>query len=263
MATKPIHIPFTPNPSSSNFGEYFSSKRGRSMLFNVNDSVGIPIFPYSLALHMQPGTFSEKMFKSKVVATTYGGYVEWIWPDELDSVSCSASTGAFLGPSTGLVSGNEGQSFRAIGPSDGNVVRRGSKGRRSTIAWERQEDLLDLFRNGGLVYNGQGQPVIRGRVVCTYDRGIYQGHFTTLDISETDDHPFSFDLSWEFKVEKVIYIFPISSSNNDFSLSTGPKVMSGPGNQPATLDGNVKPGETPTERDPNLIFGETDNKRIV
>jgi hypothetical protein len=80
------------------------------------------------------------------------------------------------------------------------------------MAWERQEDLLDLFRNNGAIFDGSGKPVMRGRVMCIYDRGIYVGHFTSFSPKEDDDHAFSFELDWEFKVEQTIYVFPGASS---------------------------------------------------
>jgi hypothetical protein len=76
------------------------------------------------------------------------------------------------------------------------------------MAWERQEDLLDLFHNNGMVYDGNGRPAIRGRIMMIYDRGIYYGFFTTFQVNEDDQHAYSFQLSWEFTVEKTLYRFP-------------------------------------------------------
>lgn len=210
MTSKQIHIPYTQNPSENTMSEYSTSKRGRAMLFQVTDPVGVPLFPYSLALHMNPGSLSEKMQKSKNIVHTYGGIIEYVWPDEFDNLSATASSGAFIGPDTGLVSGQEGLDLKRVGDSRSGS-QRNQHGRHETIAWERQEDLLDLFRNNGIVYNSSGQPVIRGRVLCVYDRGIFQGHFTNFVVNEDDDHPFNFELSWEFKVEKVLYQFSYNS----------------------------------------------------
>lgn len=203
-----IQLPRTPNPPSAEANTYFTS-RGRPMLFQVTDPTNQPIWPYLLAMHVNPQDFSESFQKSKNVVMTYGGFVEFIWPDELDSVSASGSTGAFLGPYTGLTSGSDGLGNGAFGGRDS---RFGAIGRHGTMAWERQEDLLDLFRHNGCVYNGLGQPVLRGRVMCVYDRGIYSGHFTTFSVKEDAEHAFSFTLDWEFKIEHTIYVFPGSSN---------------------------------------------------
>lgn len=203
-----IQLPRTPNPSSDQANNYFT-KRGRPILFQVTDPVNQPIWPYLLAMHVNPKTFNESFQKSKNVVMTYGGFVEFMWQDELDSISANTSTGAFLGPYTGLTSGSDGSGQGAFGGRDSRV---GAVGRHGTMAWERQEDLLDLFRNNGSIYNGSGQPVIRGRVMCIYDRGIYTGHFTTFSSKEDDEHAFSFELDWEFKIEHTIYVFPGASN---------------------------------------------------
>jgi hypothetical protein len=198
-----IKIPSTPNPK---IGEPYSTsetKRGRAMLFQVTDPRNQPIFEYLLALHVNPHDFGESFTKSKTTAMTYGGYVEWVWPDELDAISATASTGAFMGPETGLISGWDGNRGR------NSVV--GTSGRHGTIAWERQQDLLDLFHNNGVIFNGQGEPVLHGNVMCIYDRGIYTGYFTSFNVDETDDKPFAFELTWEFKVLATIYQFPGSN----------------------------------------------------
>ena len=131
----------------------------------------------------------EKMTKTKTVTPTYGGFVEFIWPDELSTISCSHSTGAFLSPDSGLSSGS------------------GPQGRKNSMAWERQEDFLELFHNNGVVYDSSGLPAIRGRVQMIFDRGVFIGHFTNFSVEETDDKPWSFELSWEFRVEFTVYTF--------------------------------------------------------
>lgn len=176
-----------------------SPRRGRPFLFQITSPGNAePLLPVMLALHANPSSVDEHMQKSKTVAMTYGGWVEWVWPDELGSVSCEASTGAFISPDTGLTAG--GDSLLA-----GEGVLKPSAGRKGTIAWERQQDLLELFRNNGMVYNSLGQPVLRGRVMMMYDRGIFTGHFTNFSVNEDEQKPFTFDLNWEFKVESTVY----------------------------------------------------------
>jgi len=194
MASQLINIPHTENPSAVDYDQ-FAPKRGRPMLFQVCDPVfQRPLYPVLLALHVNPQTFSEKMQKTKNVVMTYGGFIEYIWPDELDSLSADMTSGAFISPRTGLTAGSVEDSVH--------------QGRQGTIAWERQEDLLELFRQNGCVFNGMGQPILRGRILCIYDRGIFAGHFTSFNVSETDDKAFTFQLQWEFKVEQTIYKYP-------------------------------------------------------
>jgi len=215
---KRIQLPNTPNPPVSQ-GYSFFTKRGRPVLFQVTDPTNQPLWPYLLALHVNPKSFNESFQKSKNVVMTFGGFVEFVWPDELDSINASASTGAFFGPFTGLTAGSDGHNQGNV--RTGGFRRPNASGRQQTMAWERQEDLLDLFRNNGAIFNGAGQPVIRGRVMCIYDRGIYVGHFTTFSPKEDDEHAFSFELDWEFKVEQTIYLFPGASNQARPGDATG------------------------------------------
>ncbi len=194
-----------PNPDSSVAYNY-EARRGRPMLFQVMRPDRLePLYTTFLALHVNPRSLEERMSQSKNVAMTYGGFVEFVWPEELDSLSAESTTGAFFSPDSGLTAGNERQS------RVGGAGR--APGRRGTIAWERKEDFLDLFRMNGQIFNDVGQPVIRGRIMCVYDRGIFIGHFTTFEESEDDTHPFSFELTWEFKVEHAVYRLPDTADN--------------------------------------------------
>lgn len=199
----PISMPKTPNPTSIDAGRN-AGRRGAAMLWQIVDHTLQPIFPTLLAMHVNPSSLDESFTKSKVVAPTYGGFVEWIWPDELDSISATASTGGFINPNVGLTAGSDIE--KNVFPGSG----LGKVGRQNSIAWERQEDLLDIFKNNGAIFDGKGIPRIRGKVRCIYDRGIYIGHFESFSVKETDDKAFTFELAWEFKVEKVQYIFPQS-----------------------------------------------------
>ncbi len=197
-----VRIPSVPNPGMSSAFDY-EARRGRPMLFQVTEPNSTqPLYTTFLALHVNPDSLEERMTKSKNVVQTVGGWVEFNWPDELSSFSASGSTGAFFSPESGLTAGNE---RRARSPSGSDPM---APGRRGTIAWERREDFLELFRSNGCVYNSEGQPAIRGRVMCIFDRGIFLGHFTTFEETEDDVHPFSFMLSWEFKVESTVYRIP-------------------------------------------------------
>lgn len=195
---KSFHLPYIPNPQPKDALTARMRGGGAPMLFQVLDPwLDEPLYPYMLALHVPPESLSENMSKVQTVVMTMGGYVEFNWPDELSDLNASGSTGGFLGPNTGLSVGSE----RAN--SDFTNL-----GRQGTIAWERQEDLLELFHNNGMVYNSAGEPVLRGRLMCLYDRGIYLGHFSSFDVEETDEKAWTFQLSWGFKVEKTLYRFP-------------------------------------------------------
>jgi len=194
-----VSLPYTPNPNATDSDpEAYSPKRGRPFLFQiVSPGTNQPLYPVLLALHVNPESVEEHMADSKTVVPTKGGWIEFRWPNELNSLSGSNTTGTFYSPSSGL---SAGSAAAQIGGKN--------SGRQGTQAWERQEDLLDLFHNNGMVFDGTGAPAIRGRVMMIYDRGIFLGYFTTLEVVEDDSHAYSFQLSWEFTVEKILYRFP-------------------------------------------------------
>lgn len=200
---RPLNIPHQGNPEVSRTN--YTQRRGQPFLFCILDPNGQPAFDHALALHTNPNSVTERMTKSKNIVMTYGGFVEFNWPDELDVLSASHSTGAFLGPK-GLVSG-----FDRLDASLDDADRK------NTIAWERAEDLLEIFHNNGLIYDGFGKPVLRGTVQLMYDRGIFRGFFTSFSVVEDSMQQFSFQLSWEFKVEQTIYRFPASFVSRDAS----------------------------------------------
>jgi hypothetical protein len=148
----PVRIPHNPNVKVGD-SINSSSKRGKPFLFQVVSPTGSALYPYLLALHANPERLSQSFAKSKVVTPTYGGFIEFVWPDEFDSLSCTGSTGAFLGPSSGLTSGRDNN----VTPYNGRSYTKPDPGRQGTIAWERQEDLLELFRSNGNIFNENGQ----------------------------------------------------------------------------------------------------------
>lgn len=169
---------------------------GRPFLFTVAEVSGVsPLYDVALALYVNPDSVEERMEKSKNISMTYGGYVEFVWPDEYDTISASGSTGAFISPKYGLTAA----ASREPGPS--GIL----SGRRGTLAYERFQDFLELFRHNGMIFGPNGMPAIRGRIIMINDRGAFIGHFTTFSVDEEETMPFRFNLTWEFKVEKTVY----------------------------------------------------------
>jgi len=260
---------------------YATLNGGKPMLFSVTKpDKNEPLYPYLLALHINPSSLDEQFTKSKNTIMTVGGFVEFVWPDELDSLSASASTGAFIGPEHGLTSGAFGTG--SAGVSDVKK-RRESLGRHATIAWERQEDLLDLFRSNGQVYNAVGQPILRGRIQCIYDRGIFSGYFTTFEVMEDAERPYVFQLTWEFKVLDTVYYFPIRSQSSGTmteeewlaqednlpdlektpfdGTSVLPSTLIHPGDPAVTL-GVISPAQSPIPPEISALERGPDNKPL-
>lgn len=195
-------MPSLPYPKSPSVKTAYDAvpdfRGGRMFLFTVMkpDDTTSPLFPVALALYSNPNSLDETYNKSKNIVPTYGGFVEFIWPDELTTVACSASTGAFFTPDGGITgyAGNDDSS------------------RRDTAAYIIYEDLLELFRSNAMIFDSEGRPAIRGRVMMTYDRGIFVGHFTDFDVTDSAESPHTLNLSWTFRIESATYKFPYNSS---------------------------------------------------
>src|SRR5690606_3707304 len=139
----PIEMPNTPNPTDANALRR-PGRRGMAMLWQVLDHMKEPLFPHLLAMHVNPTNFDEGFTASKNIVGTYGGFIEFVWQDELDTISATASTGGFINPNVGLTAASDIEINTIPGQSRANV---GRVGRQSTMACERQEDLLDVFHN--------------------------------------------------------------------------------------------------------------------
>lgn len=152
------------------------------------------MLPHALVAHVNPESFAESFNKKIERIQTRGGFVEQHWGDDLSEISVDQSTGAFVNLYTGLSS----------------VLRQ------RTIAWDRYRDLYDLYRNNASVYDPAGNIVLQGHVMLMFDRGTYLGYFRSFSVEETDSAPFSFKLSWSFKVVETIYQVPMNGAQVPF-----------------------------------------------
>jgi len=133
-----------------------------------------------LFMHVNPDSLAESYRKIINRDYTRAGHVEYHWGEELDSISASGSTGAFISPGVGLANLN----------------------RRATIAWQRWDDLFSLYKNNGNFYDSAGAIVFHGGVRMLYDGAFFEGYFTTFSTDNTVEQPFMFNMSWTFKVEQ-------------------------------------------------------------
>lgn len=184
----------SPNP------QVFTSKKSYSHPLDTRSPLGIPmsfqvvspvnlrrmLLPHSLVLHVNPSSLVENSTQKKEVIQTRGGFVEQHWWQDLTDIQASGSTGSFINVQTGLTS----------------ILRQ------KTIAWDRFQDLVDLFHHNGSVFDPYGNIVLQGNIMLTYDRGVYIGSFRSFSFSETADSPFVFKLDWSFKVEETILEIP-------------------------------------------------------
>jgi hypothetical protein len=155
-------------------------------LVNIKDSgsntpQSQPVFPYMI-LHMNPDSFEVSYSKLINRQATRGGFVEQHWGEELDSISCSGSTGLFITLDAGLSALN----------------------RKASIAYRKYLELVALYRNNGLVYDQRGEVIFEGGIKMYFDGDIYTGYFENMTITESADKPFTFDVSFNFKVKTTL-----------------------------------------------------------
>jgi len=140
-----------------------------------------PYFPF-LVLHMNPESLEESYQKLISRQITRGGYLEQHWGEELDSLSCTVNTGAFVSIGSGL-----------------SVLNR-----KASVAYRKFWDLVALYRNDGAVYDGRGNLILHGGVNMHFDSNIYYGYFENLDVNESGENPYTFSVNFTFKVKKSI-----------------------------------------------------------
>lgn len=139
---------------------------------------GSMIFPY-MVMHINPETWEESYTKLINRTMTRGGFVEQHWGEELDTISCSGSTGAFVSVRSGLSMLN----------------------RKASIAYRKYLELVALYRNNGSVYDQRGNIVFHGGINLHFDSNIYTGYFENLTVNETADNGFTFKVDFSYKVE--------------------------------------------------------------
>lgn len=166
----------------------FSGPRDNSgvvpVLFQVmSPDLTTPLLPDYLYLHVNPASLDVSYSKIVNRIQTLGGFVEQHFGEQLSEISASGSTGAFVSVEDGVTAYN----------------------RKDTVAYQKMQHLIDIFKSNGSVYDDRGQVRFRGRIRLVFGGGIYDGYFTTFNIGESGDSPFKLDLSWNFKVEQEAY----------------------------------------------------------
>ena len=155
------------------------------IVFGLMNPLGDIISDFMLTCQVNPSSFDERMTKKIERIQTKGGWVEQHWGEEMDEISASQSTGAFINVQSGLT----GEAYY----------------QRNTIAFDKFKDLLELYRNNGNVYDSTGDTIFQGSVVINYATAEriekhYIGRFNNFTYNITVDKPWLYELTWTFKV---------------------------------------------------------------
>ncbi len=133
-----------------------------------------------LYFQINPQNFEIAYAKKIHRYQTFDAYVEEYWGEELDTITCSNSTGGFISEELGLDTLN----------------------RARTKPFFKFQDILDVYRNNGNIYNSQGVVIKKGKVVVFFDPGTYFGYFENFNYTESAENPFRFTFNFTFKVQK-------------------------------------------------------------
>ena len=133
-----------------------------------------------LYFHINPQNFDIAYAKKIHRYQTFNAYVEEYWGEELETISCNGSTGGFISEELGL----------------------DTLGRAKTDPYYKFQDILDIYRNNGNIYNDQGRILKKGKLVMFFDPGTYFGFFENFSYTESADNPYKFNFNFTFKVQK-------------------------------------------------------------
>lgn len=138
-----------------------------------------------LVLHVNPSSLNISRPKIATAANAQRGRVRWHYGQGIIQISMEGATGGFVRMYSGLT-------------GTASVTKQ-IPSRRETIAYERYQDLLALFRNNGCVYSNSGTPIHYGIVVLKYDGASYRGWWESFTTTEESSRSFQFTLSAEFQ----------------------------------------------------------------
>lgn len=151
------------------------------VLFQVISPDGItPLIPKAMFLHVNPRNMSLSYTKQIERMQTRGGWVEQHWGDTLATMSLNVASGGFVNVDAGYTT----------------VLRR------ETVGYDIFENLVNIFHNNGSVYDDLGRVIFKGFIRLSYSGGVYDGHFTSLTITEGAEAPFMFTADLSFTVER-------------------------------------------------------------
>lgn len=151
--------------------------------FLIAGPTGRIVVPHALVLQVNPSELSPSFSRVVERIQTRGGWVEQDHGEQLDDVSATFRSGAFIHVRQGLAKHN---------PYD-------------TFAMDKILDLYELYRNNGLIYDDRGRPVFAGAVIMSYDAAIFIGSFRSLEMQWQAENPFSLNGTFSFKTEKILW----------------------------------------------------------
>lgn len=180
-------------------------------------------------LTVNPSSLSVNASKIVTRQQTMTGWTEFHWGEELDTITLTGSTAAFIwdGISSTMKSSirpplkqtsqelvdiyNEYQNIQdlgviapqGIGDQEGLAVTK----RRDTPTYQEFRQLMQLMNANGVTFDIHGLVSERLYIQITYNYAQYRGYFESFDLTESAESPYRFTYNITFKSEKTMYSF--------------------------------------------------------
>jgi hypothetical protein len=144
-----------------------------------------------LFMYVNPTTFSlSHEFIASDGNRSRNGYIVEIWGEQLPKISMSGEVGAFWTDTK-----------NAAGQKTGGLSVRYRKG---SYAYQNFLSLYQIYRNNGYLYTQKKEGAVRiglvGSVNLYYDGTIYTGSFDSLQITHSEDKPYTLSYQFSFTV---------------------------------------------------------------
>ena len=153
---------------------------GRRVAFNIiEDALNPTAYLPPLYMQYNPNTMNFNYQKIITRYQTFTAHVEEHWGEELDNLTGGGSTGGFILEDFGLT----------------------TQYRTNTLPYFKFQDLLDVYRNNGNIYDSDGRIVRKGSILLSYDEGTYFGYFDNFNYTEDANNPFRFTFDFSFKIQ--------------------------------------------------------------
>lgn len=187
---------------------------------------------------INPQSISVNMAKIVGRTQTMTGWLEEHWGEELDTITFSGSTAAFVTGSSRLKDARRmaektnqnraqvrGDFYSYLGLQHLSVPyqtsAQGSRARnimdvepglttvfrRQSLSYRELKKLNQILISNGCVFGDDGLVKDRMFIRLSYDYSSYVGYFESLDITEDATTPFKFMYTATFKAEKTIYSY--------------------------------------------------------
>ena len=165
----------------------------KPMFFELDIDNPPPVFTLLINPQEMNMNFTKKVIQARTRPTTRnrGSYNLQYFFDELDVMSCSATSAMFYGEN-GLTT-----NFRT-----------------DTLGYKNFKSLVEIYRNNGhnyaprqkypLVSGGDGLIESVGRVIIAYDDIVYRGSFDSFSVNDDDTKPFNLAFNFQYTISEKL-----------------------------------------------------------